>query len=169
MLSIRLIHFFLCLLLFTACQSQESPKEEVLSMTGFIPHDDEADDPNFTLCQAGYTYPYYYFDINRKRDKIDLANYLKEQLKYSFDADFTGYLTLRFLMNCEGKLGRFRSEAMNTQWQAVEVEAQYWKDMEQALLSYPNWVLGEYEGKTYDYNYYVSLKIETGKIKEILP
>lgn len=154
---------------FASCQSGASQSSTHQTMVGFIPHNPELDDPNFTLCREGICFPYYSFEVNKIRNKNSLSTHFKEKLKYQFSGDLNAYLTVRFIINCKGETGRFRKEAMNKQYEEVDIDEEVWKEFIAAIKSYKDWKMVHYQEDTYDYNIYVTLKIEEGKLTEILP
>lgn len=171
--SIRYCHWLFCISLFASnlasCQSKISESSDHQTTVGFIPHNPELDDPNFTLCQEGICYPYYSFGVNKIRNKNYLAAHFQEKLKYQFSGDLNAYLTVRFIVNCKGETGRFRKEAINKQYKKIDIEEEIWKEFFFTIKSYDDWKVVHYQEDTYDYNIYVTLKIEDGKLIEILP
>lgn len=77
------------------------------SHVGDITFDGKVDKDNFKLCNDGRIYQYYQVNtsylhgIHGMRD--ELLQYINE-LKFRE----SGYITFRFIVNCEGDIGRFK-------------------------------------------------------------
>lgn len=104
-MSFRLSLF---LLLFVYACSQ--PQRNV----GDIPFDKNADDPEFKICTAGPIKQYYIRGSTDtppgyKGEKRELEREILRDYDFPETASEDGYLTIRFIVNCEGKTGRNRT------------------------------------------------------------
>ena len=93
-----------------------------------------------------------------------LAHYQSPKIKNQ-----TGFITVRFLVNCKGTSGMFR--VMSNDFDLVEFKfsEQITKQILQAVKTLKDWQPLAYHGKTYDYYQYLTIKIIDSEIKEITP
>lgn len=162
---------FLLPILFS-CQS-----EKVVTVypnhVGDIVFDKNQDNPDFKRCMDK-DYGIQYYDYNNsnglqyKGEKIEIIQAL-EKLKLSSSQKINGYITIRFLVNCEGKTGLFRIQQMNENY----TEENFDKDFVNKLLNFTKsldgWIPKEIQGTKLDYYQYLTYKITDGKVSEILP
>ena len=99
---------FLTLLLFPILFScPQLKKIKPTSNVGDIEFDEKLDDKNFKLCNTSQL---QYFNLNELQyegEKLAIIENF-EQLNLETDAKSNGYITIRFIINCEGKTNRFR-------------------------------------------------------------
>lgn len=154
-----------------SCQS-----EKVITVypdhVGDIEFNKNIDGPDFKRCMDK-DYGIQYYDYNSdglqyKGEKIEIVQAL-EKLKLSASKNANGYVTIRFLVNCEGKTGLFRTQQMNENY----TEENFDKDFIQKLLNFTKslngWTPKEVQGLKSDYYQYLTYKITDGKVSEILP
>lgn len=139
-----------------------------------IAFDDKLDETSFKKCgvrkDGPFSFQYYHgpkmFDY--KGEKIAIVEKLKKENIYS-EKKVNGYITVRFLVNCEGKTGMFRSKHMDSDLKDVALD----EELENRLLyftkSLNGWMPKEIEGLKVDYYQYLTYKIEDGKVSEVLP
>jgi len=139
---------------------------------GDVEFNKNIDDPDFKKCMDK-DYGIQYYDYNSdglqyKGEKIEIVQAL-EKLKLSASRNTNGYVTIRFLVNCEGKTGLFRTQQMNENY----TEENFDKDFIQKLLNFTKslngWTPKEVQGLKSDYYQYLTYKITDGKVSEILP
>lgn len=156
--------------LYSCGQTQEKKVNYPLQV-GDIDFNLKIDDPGFTLCDEDRVFQYYNFGMGLlyKGEKIKIIEHFRDGLKIKDQKDESGFLTIRFIVNCEGKTGRYRVQGMNNDYK----EKAFNEDLTSQLLSLTKqldgWMIGEYEGKRYDYYQYLTFKIESGKLMEIMP
>lgn len=154
-----------------SCQAEKNRSKYPVTV-GNIEFDEKLDDPAFKKC-----YPekqvdiQYYQGINGfsyKGEKIDIIEKLASE-KISSESKINGYITVRFLVNCEGKTGLFRIQQMNAGLKEVVLD----KDLGDKLLrftkSLDGWIPKEIKGLKIGYYQYLTYKIENGKVSEVLP
>lgn len=166
-------HFILViafLLLFYSCnQAQQGADAKNLNHVGSIHPDDSIDDPNFTICDDRWIFEYYNFSkgLQFEGEKIKIIEHFKT--KYKPLAKENGYFTVRFVVNCKGQTGRFRTESMDFQYQAIRFDERTTDQLLKLTKELKGWGVGIYEGKEQDYYQYLTFKIEEGQLTEILP
>ena len=153
-----------------SCQSEKSvivfPNQ-----IGDIVFDKNIDNPKFKRCMDKDYGIQYYNDskgYQYKGEKIAIIEEL-EKLNFTSSKKTNGYITIRFVVNCEGKTGLFRVQQMNEHYQ----EENFDKDFSIKLLNFTKslngWFPKESRGTKLDYYQYLTYKITDGKVSEVLP
>ncbi len=164
------IIFILLSTLCSCAQKNESNTSYPLQV-GDIHFDPETDDPNFKLCHENEVYQYYNFSkgLQYKGEKHKINEHFKSGLKMSGQSEESGFLTIRFIVNCQGKPRRFRIQGMDNNY----IEKTFSQDLTNHLLSLTKqldgWEIGDFEGEAFDYYQYLTFKIEQGNLIEIMP
>lgn len=156
-----------------SCQTEKS-MSKYPSTVGDIAFDEKLDAPDFKKCGAGKDKPFsiqYYqgprqFDY--KGEKIAIIEKLKNENIYS-KKEVNGYITVRFLVNCEGKTGLFRLKHMDSDLKDVALDDELENKLLKFTKSLDGWMPKEIKGLKVDYYQYLTYKIENGKVSEVLP
>lgn len=142
------------------------------AQVGDINFDKKIDDPDFKRCIPENKHGYQYYNDSKgfqyKGEKLAIIRNLeKENIQSS--KDINGYVTIRFVVNCEGKAGIFRMKQMDENYIEKELD----KSLSNQLLDFTKklngWIPKEIDGQKADYYQYLTFKIEHGKVSEILP
>jgi len=167
----NLVVLILLLPLFTHCQTEKNVVSKYPANVGDIAFDEKSDDSQFKRClDEKYSFQYYNDSkgFQFKGEKIELERKL-ETLNLKSNPASNGFITIRFLVNCEGKTGMFRVQQMNEHYE----ESAFDKNLNEQLLDFTKklngWMAKEYRGLKLDYYQYLTFKIENGKVSEILP
>jgi hypothetical protein len=83
--------------------------------------------------------------------------------------DQTGYITIRFIVNCRGGTGRFRMYQVDSAYQTFSFDAAISKKLLEITQSLAGWIPGTYKDKKVDSYYYLTFKIVRGELKGITP
>lgn len=145
-------------------------QHEVLRNVGDIPFDPALDTLGFEPCHEDMTFEYYSFSDGILYDG-EKAQLIRE-FQNSFipgSASQNGYITVRFMVNCEGKSGRFRVIELDQDYNKKEFDHSLVNQIVGTTQSLDGWKPGEYESKTYDYYQYLTFKISEGHIVNIMP
>jgi|TARA_B110000116_G_scaffold42963_1_gene35434 hypothetical protein len=82
----------------------------------------------------------------------------------------SGYVSFRFLVNCEGEAGWFEIVEMNLDLQEVDLNDKMVEELLKLTSEKQNWnKLGYRKDEKFDYYMYILYRIENGQITEILP
>ena len=70
---------------------------------------------NFNLCNGIDKNQYYYDEIgiSNSRNRQEMFAYFLKHYNYPFDSNENGYIRIRFMVNCEGKIGKFSLQEMD--------------------------------------------------------
>ena len=170
----KLIHRFLfsILLLFANSTIAQSSENQHTNNVGDIKFDPKIDDPNFKICNKNESFQYYNFSkgFQYKGEKYEILKIWDEKYsKVESCSKENGYITVKFLINCEGKTGLFRIQEMDEYYNESLFNKELVYDIFSFVKNLDGWIINTYEGKTVDYYQYLTFKIENGKVKEILP
>lgn len=147
-----------------SCQSEKFAK--LKSNVGDISFDEKQDDRNFKVCNSWVT---QYFSLEKKFQYFGEKQAIEEKFNKEFfrnsSENRSGYITIRFIVNCEGKTGYFRVEQMNSDYLKTEFN----KDFVLELLKFVKNLDGWQNFEKKDYYQYLTFRIEDGKVVEILP
>ena len=79
-------------------------------------------------------------------------------------------IRIRFVVNCEGKTGRFRLMASDLKYQPKKFDKKITSQLMEISKNLTGWLPKKTDkGKLIDYYQYLIFKIKDGKIKRILP
>jgi hypothetical protein len=165
--------FLIFILLTTLYSCGQTPEKKVSYplQVGDIYFDSKIDDPDFKICDEDRVFQYYNFGkgLLYKGEKVKINEHFRDGLKTKEQKDESGFLTIRFIVNCEGKTGRYRIQGMNNDYKEKAFNDNLTSQLLSLTKQLNGWIVGEYEGKTYDYYQYLTFKIENGRLIEIMP
>lgn len=169
------MRFFLLPVLIATLLSCSNPtpnaKPAYSENVGDIAFDAATDDPHFKVCDEKRIFQYYNFGkgLQYKGEKTKINEYFDQGLPPGKIEGQSGFLTLRFVVNCEGKTGRFRILGMDNDY----VEKEFDKDLVVRYLSLAakmdGWIPGEDGAHKFDYYQYLTFKLKDGQLIEIMP
>ena len=138
---------------------------------GLIEESESISGPDFELCYWEKVFPYYYGS--------DRAGYLpgKDSLRLYFETHFenedyknqSGYITVRFMINCKGEAGQFQLLQTGTDYRTKEFDAHLSDHLFELVRGLENWKPLKFNGDGYDSFFHLTFKIDNGEIAEILP
>ena len=157
--------------IFTVSCAQKTETADYPATIGDIQYDPALDDPGFKVCNVEQVLQYYQFGkgMQFQGEKIKIVKYFKAKFKGGEIKGESGYITIRFVVNCEGNTGRFRMQEMDVDYQPKQFATNISSGILELAKNLQGWTIGTYEGIPYDYYQYLTFKIEDGTIKEILP
>lgn len=159
----------LCSVLVSCSELKEN--KEYFNDLGEIPFNAQFDDKNFKVCHEDITFPFNYGGIGLiyKGQKKELVKTIIENFNYPKTKGQTGYITIRFIINCEGKTGRFRVTEMGFDLKSKKFDKNITSQILDITKSQDGWKAFERNKKTWDYQQYLTFKFEDGILKDILP
>lgn len=154
-----------------ACGQRAENAKDYLAQVGDIVPNAALDDPNFAPCHEPGINQYYNFGngVQYRGEKPALTKFFADHLRIQASTDESGYITIRFIVNCKGETGRFRIETMDKNMKPKKFNGEFTDALLDMTRQLDGWLPGVYEGREYDYYQYLTFKIEQGKLVEILP
>jgi hypothetical protein len=138
--------------------------------TGDIAFDATLDDPAFTVCNPKAVFQYYNTGSYYKQHKREIEQYFKRNYRPAKQTtEQTGYLTIRFIINCEGKTGRFRMYELDAGYQPYQFDKDISSQLMKLTKELKNWQPAVYKEKIYDSYQYITFKLKKGAIECVLP
>lgn len=157
-------------LLFWSCASQQEATASYPPNVGDSQFDPTLDDKRFKVCNGQNVLQYYNFgkgvQFEGEKQKIDAHFAPMKKQKYGDDS---GFITIRFIVNCEGKTGRYWIQSMNNDYQPDEFDKSLITKLLSSTQSLEGWKVGEFDGRRFDYYQHLIFKIENGRLIEIMP
>lgn len=154
---------------FLSCQPD---KPNYLRWVGDIEHNTQMDDINFKVCN-GDEQVFQYFNLGEgpvySGEKSNILNTFKSNFKQVADNDENGLIRIRFIVNCEGKAGRFRVLQSDYNYQEKEFNNEITSQLLSITKQIDNWKILYNNEKPVDYYMYLIFKITDGQLIEILP
>jgi hypothetical protein len=157
-------------ILFFSCNSLEKQKDELLRHVGDILFDPQIDTTDFKPCHEDLTFQYYNFSnaIQYDGEKASVIREFENKFQQVNETE-NGYITIRFIVNCEGKTGWFRIVTMDFDYQEKELSSELSNQLLEITKNLKGWKPGDFDGKKYDYYQYLTFKITNGRIENIMP
>lgn len=158
-----------------SCKTGEKPVAQapapVLSKNvGDILPDSTLDDPGFRLCRENNIPQYYMITSGYDGEKPAIERYFRENFKMQEAWEHeNGYLTVRFVVNCNGRTGRFRVQEMGADYLPKTFPESLHKHLLELCKNMPGWLPGKAGEIPYDYYQYLSFTLVNGQIARITP
>lgn len=157
--------------LFTNCQTEKNVVSKYPAHVGDLTFDENLDDSGFKKCwPKDFSFQYYNDStgVQYEGEKIKIERALKT-LNLRDTNNHNGYITVNFMVNCEGKTGMFRIQEMNENYEKFTFDKNFTRDILEFSKKLKGWIPKEYLGVKINYYQYLTFKIENGKVSEILP
>ena len=141
-----------------------------LTPIGHIEFDPKIDTLDFKLCHADLISPHSPHEgVGYEGEKPAIIREFEQGFKPLSHSDEDGYVTIRFLVNCEGEAGMYRIIEMDENYQLKEFSSDLADQILSITTSLKGWKPGFYDNEVYDYYQYLTFKISDGDIVDILP
>jgi hypothetical protein len=138
--------------------------------TGDIAFNGAFDDSTFIVCNPKVVFQYYNTDSYYKQHKREIEHYFKSHYHSTVQTDGeTGYLTIRFIINCSGQTGRFRVYELDANYLPVKFDTGITSQLLKLTKELRGWQPAEYKNKIYDSYQYITFKLKKGAIACVLP
>lgn len=170
-------HLFFLLLCFISCaqESASFQNEYPPRHIGDIEFDPKMDNPDFKLCIPEYIAHYMSSGltgnsaIDYKGEKYQIEQTFRKKYNSKFAKKESGYIRIRFVVNCEGKTDRFRIFQADENYLETEFDKSITNQIMEITKSLNGWNVKKYKEQPVDYYQYLIFKIENGQIVKILP
>lgn len=123
-------------------------------------------DKDFKLCNEQRIYEYYNYGTYYSGGKKGIKNTIFNELK-SLNFKESGLITFRFVVNCNGEIGRFRVKSIDEDLNKNKISSENIREIEKALIRLKNWNPGKNKNGVQDSYYVLNFKIENNKITDI--
>lgn len=166
------VKFCITLILFlSSCVSSQIKQSEIKQGVGEIIFDKSIDDTKFKVCDEKQILEYYNFakGFQYNNEKFTLIKIFKDELQLKNSFVESGYITIRFIVNCKGKTGRFRIQEMDLDYKPKKFKSNLSKSILKITEKLNGWEIGKFENTAFDYYQYLTFKIVNGKLIEIKP
>ncbi len=167
-LSPFLLLYMLALL---ACSMEQKTVNHYPRWVGDIEHQTGLDADTFVPCH-GDNNVYQYFNLLQgmqfEGEKIGLERYFRERYK-PVKSRQSGWIRIRFMVNCKGETGRFRILESNENYKERAFDTRIAQQLLALTKSLKGWEILTKNNKPIDYYQYITFKITNGQIEAILP
>ena len=159
----------LFLLFLLGCQD-----ESLYKNVGDIPFDRKIDSSDFELCNERRIKQYYVRGSDDtpsgyKGEKKALVKEFFENYNYPITEQEDGYITIRFMVNCQGQSGRFRVQEMDNAYQSKSFKPEIREQLLTITKSLDGWIPVHKDSVYFDFYQYLTFKLEDGQIQQIMP
>jgi len=161
-------------LILSSCQSEKKieGKQEYLRWVGDIEQNDQIDKLEFKVCN-GEDKIFQYFNLGEgpvySGEKSSILNVFKSRYKPLIDKEQNGLIRIRFVVNCEGKAGRFRVLQSDYNYQEIQFDEKIITQLADITKGIKKWKVLYRSQVPVDYYMYLIFKVTNGQLTEILP
>lgn len=126
-------------------------------------------DRSFSRCKGGGLAHFQWAKTTYNGGKPKLEEHFFEQYK-TINTDESGFITIRFTINCHGQIGDFELEQCDSEFKPVQFSKEIITQLFQLTNKLNDWKVGKNEEKeNVDSRFFVGFKIEQGRLVGILP
>ena len=139
---------------------------QVTNRVGDLSFDKKIDSSTFKVCNEKRIAQYYSTKSSYQGGKKAIK---KEIWKITEPLTFknSGFITFRFIINCNGEIGRFRVKTIDSELKENSFEIQNVETLQTAIENLKNWNAGTWQDETLDSYFVLNFKVEKGKITDI--
>ncbi len=129
------------------------------------------DKSDFKACFEEKMFPSYYGRNPSKfsHGKDSLRNYFHQYYDHQGYTNESGYITIRFVINCKGESGRHQLLQVGLDYQEKEFNKLLTDKLLELTVNLKDWDALSFSDSTYDSFTHLTFKIENGELVEILP
>lgn len=157
-------------ILMFGCGDAKENESRYKNRIGYIDPETSRYSENFKLCNEDSITGYYssYAPKIYKNHKYTFRKYIQENYQ-NRDFKATGFLNLRFHINCEGQIGNLEVNELDENLELSNLNDDLVEQLLKLSIHEDNWNSFQEEGINSDIYMYLIFKIENGNILEILP
>ena len=161
----------ICAMLIACIKSVEEKEPKYLRHIGDTVYNPLVDDPEFEACHEDLIFQYYNFSsaIQYEGEKYAIIEAFDQKYTMEPKPGETGFITIRFIVNCQGKTGWFRVEEVDTAYGKKEFNKDIVLRLLEITKELDSWKIGYYDERGYDYYQYLTFKMEDGMLMQIMP
>lgn len=157
------------LIILVSC-SNDREESDYLRWVGDSSYDPEKDG-DFQICgNENFVLQYFHLDngIQYQGEKIELERLFNENYQ-AVQVNQSGWIRIRFIVNCQGMAGRFRIIGADVDYQELVFDERITDQLLAITKSLEDWVIQSKDGQPRDYYQYLIFKIYRGELVELLP
>ena len=142
------------------------PKSHMIMPIAF---DSNVDHEELELCNKDKILQYYSSGTNYVGGKRAIKNEilpLINEKKIEFDSS-NGYITIRFIVNCNGEIGLLRANEIDDDLKSTKYSQTNIDELKNVVSTLDNWEVQNLKDIKYDSYYFINFKIEEGVITDI--
>lgn len=128
------------------------------------------DNPNFTLCPDDKIYQYYSVGTSYKGERRAIRRDIYKSITTLDikDSTFSGYITARFIVNCEGDFDRMRIKSIDSTLKHSSISIASENLVIDAIRKLERFKPGESQnGKTVNSYFQINFNVKNGKITDV--
>jgi hypothetical protein len=164
------VFFIIACTLDSVAQTKLPLPDKLPQNVGDIAFDKKTDDPNFKMCDPGYIFQYYGVQTSYKGGTEAIKKFFFDNYKYEPGfKPITGYITIRFIVNCKGHTSWFRIQQLDGQYKIVQFNKAAVNKLLNLTKKLNAWIPGKFDGAVRDSYYYLNFKLVNGHLKDITP
>ncbi|MGB6035780.1 MAG: hypothetical protein WBG42_05900 [Cryomorphaceae bacterium] len=151
--------------------STEKEQSKYLRYVGDIEADNKLDDPTFKLCNDE-VFLKQYFNFSQGLQYEGEMLKIKEQFELAYvpvEVNQSGWVRIRFVVNCRGESGRFRMICSDEHYESRQFDSRITDQLMSITKALEGWKPLPDSENPDEYYQYLIFKIENGDIIEILP
>jgi hypothetical protein len=164
--------FFICYAQSLKGQIIESLEADKNQNVGDIRFDRNIDLPLFKTCSEKNIPQYYSVNGGYNGGRSEILRLAKKRLFHptaSGSNSTDGFITIRFIVNCNGKSGRFRVLQVDKSYKTTQFDKTQVSAILKFTESLKDWKIGKNHQKPTDYYQYLTFVIQNGQTTDILP
>jgi hypothetical protein len=121
------------------------------------------------LCKPEHRPEYWRVSAKNTKSSYQILDEWKSVFKKPNGFNQTGFLTIRFIVNCHAKLCCFHLYEMDKNYQPMAFDENVKTQLISFIKNINGWKSAEYEGKPLNYRYYLNFTIQNGEFKRVSP
>jgi hypothetical protein len=121
------------------------------------------------LCKPQYRPEYWQLSAKNTKSSDQILKEWKSVFKKPEGFNQSGFLTIKFIVNCHLELCCFHTYEMDENYQPIVFNENVKVQLMDFIKNLKGWKSGEYEGKVINYRYYLNFVIKNGEFKKVSP
>lgn len=155
----------------TSCSIDKDNRPKYLRWIGDIQYEAKIDGDEFELCNGDKNVRQY-FNMSQglqfEGEKIAIIDFFNKHYK-PLETTQSGWIRVRFIVNCKGQTGRFRLIESDENYQERSFDKNISNQIMNLTKSLEGWKILKIENEPMDYYQYLLFKINNGHIEKVLP
>ncbi len=122
------------------------------------------------LCKPEYRREYYQYSAKNTKSSYQILNEWKSVFKKPLDFKQSGFLTIKFIVNCHQELCCFHTYQMDENYQPMAFDEGVKTQLIAFIKNLNGWKSATLEsGEPTNYRYYLNFVIKNGEFKRVSP